>query len=70
MAITTENVSIKKDSEANKKGRAAQSKAGKTRLNAKKEFVITKDGKHLNKGDKVLLNKPTEHLFREIGMIK
>jgi len=70
MATTTENVSNKKDSKENKAGRAAQSKAGNTRLSKKKEFSIAKDGKHLKKGDKVLLNEPTEHLFREIGMIK
>lgn len=62
--------SDKKDSKENKAGRAAQSKASKTKLTERKEFEIVKDGKHLKKGDKVKLTAPTEHLYREIGMIK
>ena len=59
----------KKDSPEAKKIRAAQS-VGKVKLNETKEFTITTDSKHLSKGQKVKLNKPTEALFRERGYIK
>lgn len=62
--------SEKKDNPENKAGRVAQSKAGKTRLTDRKEFEIIKDNKHFKKGQKVKLTAPTEHLFREIGLIK
>lgn len=61
--------SPKRDSEENKKIRASQS-VGNVKLNEKKEFEIIKDSKHLNKGQKVELNKPTEAIFRAKGLIK
>lgn len=61
--------SPKKDSEENRKIRAAQS-VGNVKLNDKKEFEIIKDSAHLKKGRKVQLNKPTEGLFRAKGLIK
>lgn len=61
--------SPKKDSKENKFIRAAQA-VGAVRLNVKKEFEIIKDSNHLNKGDKVKLNRPTEELFRAKGLIK
>ena len=72
MAIETKNVlapSAKKDSPENRKIRAAQA-VGNVKLNEKKEFEIIKDSRHLAKGKKVWLNKPTEALFREKGLIK
>lgn len=61
--------SPKKDSKEAREARAAQA-VGKVKLNDTKEFEIVKDGKHLKKGDKVKLNKPTEGLFRKLGFIK
>lgn len=61
--------SPKRDSEENKKIRASQA-VGNVKLNEKKEFEIIKDSKHLNKGQKVKLNKPTEAIFRAKGFIK
>jgi hypothetical protein len=60
--------SPKKDSEAAKKARSAQS-VGKVKLNDTTEYEIVKDGKHLKKSEKVKLNKPTAGLFKELGLI-
>lgn len=62
--------SPKKDSKENKEIRSAQSKAGKVKLNERKEFTILKDSDHFKKDDKVNLNKPTEEVFRAKGLIK
>lgn len=61
--------SPKKDSEENKRIRAAQS-VGNVKLNERNEFEIIKDSNHLKKGEKVKLNAPTEALFRAKGLIK
>jgi len=61
--------STKKDSKENKEARASQS-VGNVRLSERKEFEIVKDSKHLKKGEKVSLCKPTEALFRHKGLIK
>ena len=61
--------SPKKDSKENKFIRAAQS-VGNTRITERKEFEIIKDSKHLAKGRKVKLCRPTEELFRAKGLIK
>lgn len=64
--------SSKKDSKENKFIRSAQS-VGKTTITGKKgrrEFEIIKDSRHLEKGRKVKLCRPTEELFRAKGLIK
>lgn len=61
--------SPKKDSEENKKIRAAQA-VGNVKLNEREEFEIIKDSNHLKKGEKVKLNKPTAALFKAKGLIK
>lgn len=50
--------------------RAAQTKAGKVKLNERKEYEIIKDGKHVVKGEKVQLNAATAEVFRAKKLIK
>lgn len=61
--------SDKKDSKENKEIRSSQSKAGKVKLNERKEYTIKKDSKHLKKGEKVQLNAPTAEVFKSKGLI-
>lgn len=42
---------------------------GKVRLSERKQFTVKQDTKHLKKGQKISLNKPTEALFRAKGVI-
>lgn len=61
--------SAKKDSPENKAIRKAQA-VGNVWLTRTKEFEIIKNSKHLAKGEKVKLNRPTEEVFRAKGLIK
>lgn len=67
--VEVAKVSDKANSKENKEARASQS-VGNVKLNDRKEHEIVKDGKHLKKGDKVSLCKPTEALFKHLGYIK
>ena len=61
--------SARKDSPENKAIRKAQA-VGNVWLTRTKEFEIIKNSRHLAKGEKVKLNKPTEEVFRAKGLIK
>jgi hypothetical protein len=67
--VEVAKVSDKANSAENKAARASQS-VGNVKLNDREVFEIVKDGKHLKKGDKVSLCKPTKALFKHLGYIK